>query len=269
MKLKANGIRMNYERVGQGRDFVLVHGAGDSLKAWFNQVPILSRYYRVLTYDVRGHGKTECPPGELNRNVWVEDLHALLGALGIKKTILLGYSMGGGIALQFACQHPELIDALILSNSGAVAAAPPSEEALRQRMAQRQAMIDGLKRRGMPAVYETWGNLFSPGFLDHHPEVGRKHKRLVLQNDPKSFLRVMEGMAAPTPPPEVSRLHCPVLIIAGAHDTFSGPEAAIASQKAIPGSWAQVFPTGHNAPMERPRAYNEAVLAFLRSVGLG
>ena len=61
MKVTANGISMNYEVAGDGDWLVLIHGAGDNLEAWWNQVPVFSRDYRVLTYDVRGYGQTETP----------------------------------------------------------------------------------------------------------------------------------------------------------------------------------------------------------------
>ena len=64
MKIKANGIVMNYELAGEGPCLVLIHGAGDNLKMWYNQVPIFSQHYQVLTYDVRGFGQTQGPEGE-------------------------------------------------------------------------------------------------------------------------------------------------------------------------------------------------------------
>ena len=91
----ANGISMNFELIGSGKCLTLIHGAGDNLNAWFNQVPAFSQHYRVLTYDVRGHGQTELPEGELTTEIWVDDLYAILKALNISETFLLGHSMGG------------------------------------------------------------------------------------------------------------------------------------------------------------------------------
>ena len=65
MKIKANNISINYEVAGSGEWLTLIHGAGDNLNAWYNQVPAFSQHYQVLTYDVRGHGQTELPEGEL------------------------------------------------------------------------------------------------------------------------------------------------------------------------------------------------------------
>lgn len=268
MRIEANGISMNYELSGSGRNLTLIHGAGDNLNAWYNQVPVFSRRYRVLTYDVRGHGRTELPDGELTTELWVDDLYALLKALNIKETILLGFSMGGAIALGFTTAHPEMVKALILSNSGGVGPRR-SEKEMREMEARRQAQIEAIKKEGMEAVVkDRISRTFSPGFAEKHPETVERYKSVLLQNNPKGYLRVMQRMGRPTTPPDVSKITCPTLIIAGELDTLGGPSGK-ATQKAIRGSQLKTFPTGHYTPLERPQEYNETVLEFLAKVGLG
>jgi len=268
MKIEANGISMNYELNGSGRCFTLIHGAGDNLNAWYNQVPAFSQHYRVLTYDVRGHGQTELPEGELTTELWVEDLHALLKALDINETILLGYSMGGAIALEFTLTHPEMVKCLILSNSAG--AARRTEEEMREMEARRQAQIEAIKKEGMEAVVkDRLSRTFSPGFVEKSPETVERYRAILLQNDPAGYLRVMQRMGRPTTPPDLSKVTCSTLINAGEHDPFSGPAAAKATQEAIPGSQLKVFPTGHPTALELPQEYNETVLKFLAEMGLG
>ncbi len=268
MKIKANGIQVNYRLRGKGRYFTLIHGAGDNLNAWYNQVPVFSRRYRVLTYDVRGHGKTELPEGELTTELWVADLYALLKALNISETILLGHSMGGAIALAFTLAHPEMVEALILSNSGG--AARRSEEEMRQMAARRQTQMEAIKKEGMEAEFrDRVGRVFSPGFAEKNPEIAARYRKIMLQNNPKGYLRVMERMGRPTTPPDLSKIACPTLIIAGERDSFSSPAAAKATQDAIRGSQLKAFPTGHATALEQPKEYNETVLGFLAEVGLG
>ncbi len=268
MKIKANGISMNYELSGSGRCFTLIHGAGDNLNAWYNQVPAFSRRYRVLTYDVRGLGQTELPEGELTTELWVEDLYALLKALNISEAILLGFSMGGAIALGFTVAHPEMVRALILSNSGG--GARRSEEEMRQMAAQRQAQMEAIKKEGMEAEFKARvGSMFSPGFAEKNPKTVARYREIMLQNNPQGYLRVMQRMGRPATPPDLSKITCPTLIIAGEHDLYGGPEAARATQKDIRSSQLKVFPTGHPAFLEQPEAYNEAVLRFLAGVRLG
>jgi len=262
MKIKANGISMNYELSGSGRCFTLIHGAGDNLNAWYNQVPVFSQHYRVLTYDVRGHGQTELPEAELSTELWVEDLRALLEALNISETILLGYSMGGAIALEFALTHPEIVTALILSNTGG--ATIRSEEEMREMDARREAMVADIKKEGMEAVVKDRLNrTFAPGFVEKNPYFVEPYRAMLLQNDPEGYLRVLGRMGRPPAPQDLSKIACPTLIIAGEHDPFSGAEAGRVTQEAISGSQLAIFPTGHPTALEMPREYNETVLKFL------
>ncbi len=268
MKIEANGISMNYELSGSGRCFTMIHGSGDNLKAWYNQVPAFSQRYRMLTYDVRGHGQTELPEGELTTELWVEDLYALLKALNISETILLGFSMGGMIALEFTLTHPEMVKALILSNSRGTVSR--SEEEMRQMEARRQTLIEAMKKEGMEAVVkDRVDHIFSPGFARRNPETFRRYRSILLENDAEAYLRVMQRMVRSTTPPNLSKITCPTLIIAGEHDPSSGPAAAKATQEAIRGSQLKVFPTGHPTALEQPREYNVTVLTFLAEVGLG
>ncbi len=272
MKIIANGISMNYELVGSGKCLTLIHGAGDNLNAWFNQVADFSQRYRVMTYDVRGHGQTELSEEELTTELWVDDLYALLKALKISETFLLGHSMGGAIALQFTLAHPEMVKALILSNSAGVmprGAESRSEEEMRQMAAQRQAQMDAIKKEGMEAIIEDrFSRMFSPGFMEKHPQTAEWYKSVLLQNSPEGYLRVMQRMgrpSTPTIPPDLRKITCPTLAIGGEYD-FAGPAAAKATQEAIHGSQIKVFPTGHAPAIEVPREYNETVLRFLASV---
>lgn len=83
MKIKANGIEMNYNLAGQGKTIVLVHGFSDNLNMWFNQAPVLSKHYQVLTYDVRGFGKTQISDVAYSMDLFADDLYALLHALNM------------------------------------------------------------------------------------------------------------------------------------------------------------------------------------------
>jgi 3-oxoadipate enol-lactonase len=267
MKAKANGISMEYELSGSGRYFTLIHGAGENQNVWYNQVSVFSQRYQVLTYDVRGHGKTELPEGELTTELWVEDLYALLKALNISETILLGHSMGGAIALEFTLTHPEMVKALVLSNGGGIAGR--SEEEMRQLAARRQAVLEAMKTEGMAAVVkDRFGRMFSPGFLEKNPVTAERYQSILLQNNPEGYIKVMQRISYPPTAVDMSKITCPTLIIGGEHDPSHGPVAVKATQEAIPGSQMKIFPTGHPPFLEQPAEYNETVLRFLAGAGL-
>ncbi|MDI6858328.1 MAG: alpha/beta hydrolase [Dehalococcoidia bacterium] len=258
MKVRANGITQNYELAGDGDCLVLIHGAGDNLHMWYNQVPALSQRYRVLTYDVRGFGETELPEGAVDMGLLAEDLYQLLRALEIDSAFVLGYSMGGRIGLQFAIDRPEVVRALVLANSG-VGIAPPSPEA----QERRRRLIGLLEQGDLETVSEQMtATSFSPGLKERDPEKFEAYKSIKLRNDPRAFARLWGALVAASPP-DLGRLACPVLVIAGSQDAFTPLEAARATAAAIPGSRLEVLPTGHAAAIEAPQEFNRVVTDFL------
>lgn len=261
MKIHANGIAMNYELAGEGHCLALIHGAGDNLHMWYNQVPAFSQQYRVLTYDVRGFGETELPEGELSMTLLAEDLYELLQALRVEEAFVLGYSMGGRIALELALAHPEVVSALVLANSG-VGAGPRTPEAEERR----RTLLSLLEKGDLETVAEQMTvNSFSPAFKERDLQAFQRYKEVKLRNDPRGFARLW-GALVTAAAPDPSRLSCPTLIIAGERDSFMAMEAAQAVQAAIPGSRLEVLPTGHAAAIEAPGDFNRIVLDFLADV---
>ncbi len=260
-KLRANGILMNYELAGEGECLVLVHGAGDSLRLWDAQVAEFSRCYRVLTYDIRGFGETELGEAEVDVSLLAADLRELLRALDIDYAFALGHSMGGRIALQLAIEQPEMVRALILSSSGIGVGPRPAGADERRRQ-----LIEALERGDLETVAEQMtASSFSPGLNERDTALFERYKRIKLANDPRAFARVWLAVMQ-APPPDVSRLSCPVLIIAGERDAFMSVEMAKAAQAAITGSRLKLLPTGHTPALEAPQEFSRIVFDFLAGV---
>src|SRR2546426_1158022 len=118
---RVNGVSLYYEVAGRGAPLVLVHGFACGIRSWDPQVRALSRYRRVIAYDVRGHGLSDAPPeaAAYSQATSVADLHALLAHLKIGRAVVGGLSMGGNIALNFALAHPAMVSALIVADTGA------------------------------------------------------------------------------------------------------------------------------------------------------
>ena len=119
-EIRVNGINIYYEVSGNGYPIVFIHGGGLESGSWRSQVTFFSGRYLVITFDTRGHGKSEIPEGDYTIGDCVDDLHQLVDSLRIKRLHLAGLSMGGNIAMNFTLRYPEMVDALILasSNSG-------------------------------------------------------------------------------------------------------------------------------------------------------
>lgn len=267
MKISANGIEMNYEVAGQGECLTLIHGFTDNMNMWFGQAPEFSGEYKVLTYDVSGFGlterrvaadaaKTDAP---YSMELFADDLRELLRALDIDRTCVLGYSMGGRIALEFALKNPDAVTGLIFANSGI--GTPPKPD-----MVERRKMMAGVLEQGnneMIAEIMTAAS-FSPDFGQRNPEAYGKYKEIKLQNDPADYMKVMRALIeALDSPPDLSRIKCPALIIAGEQDGLMEPETVGFMKNAIKDAEAIMLPTGHAAAIEMPEEFNRAVLDFM------
>lgn len=262
MKVRANGISVYCEIKGKGDNLVLVHGAGDNLNMWYHQVPVFSRNYRVVTYDVRGSGKSDSPEGEYTISLFAEDAYQLMKALKVSGAYFLGYSMGGRIALQLALEHPEMVKALVLANSS-VGLLPPTPEAIERR----KAIIELLQKKDMKTFAEMMTTAaFSPDFKSRNPAEFERYKKVKMRNKPEGIARLMGSLAAPPSPPDLSKVKCPTLLIVGEHDFYMGVEQGRQAQQAIAGAELVVLPTGHAAAIEAPERFNAAVLDFLSRV---
>ena len=267
--ITANGIQQRYEISGpEGAPWVtLVHGSADNHTAWWLQTPALAETFHVLTYDVRGHGETETPEHEQpSQMTFVNDLAGLLTGLGIERTALIGYSMGGGIVRNFAATHPDRVWGLVISNGGRLDAPPPAtEEEAASAQAQREERLANIRAGGMKYVFDNWiTQVYTPEFASARPDVVGKHRSITESNDPAKYLHVMSGMGGPSGV-DVAAIHAPTLIIVGAGDEYTGPEAAHDLAQAMTGTQAgvQVFPSRHGTPFELPDDYNGALLTFL------
>ncbi|MFC1921563.1 alpha/beta fold hydrolase, partial [Chloroflexota bacterium] len=113
-KIKTNNIETYYEITGEGTPLVLIPGMGMSMNLWIPQVEPFSKHFKVITYDVRGHGDSGSSDDKYSIKLFASDLKALLDTLGISKTHICGLSMGGLIAQQYAIDYPDMVDRLII-----------------------------------------------------------------------------------------------------------------------------------------------------------
>ena len=116
--IHVNGVDLYYETHGSGEPVLLIHGLGSSTQDWEPQIPDLSKQFEVITFDVRGHGRSSKPEQRYSVKLFADDTAALIRALGIGPTHVVGISMGGMIAFQLAVDAPELLRSLVIVNSG-------------------------------------------------------------------------------------------------------------------------------------------------------
>lgn len=266
MKIKAGNTKTSYELNGNGESIVLIHGFSDNLTMWFNQISEFSEQYKILTYDVRGHGLTETLDSKFSIDLFADDLYELINALNIEETHVLGYSMGGRIGLNFAIKYPEVIKSLILANSGIPGAGfYLSEQEIEVMDAKHNLMKNLLDTGDMESISEVMTAFsFSPGFKDREPEIYQKYKEIKLRNNPENYFSIIESIKDNFKnPPDLTQLKCPTLLIGGNQDGLMDINIIKSMESVIPNVQLKTLPTGHASALEKPDQFNHIVLEFL------
>jgi pimeloyl-ACP methyl ester carboxylesterase len=265
---EVNGARLSYEVAGAGHPLIMIHAGIANMHYWDDQWEPFSHAYRVVRFDIRGYGQSVMPPGPYDVRA---DVYALMRTLGIDHAYLMGASIGGGIVIDFALEHPEMVDALIPVVSGLSGGPEPSEEELRQWKAVEEAMDAAREAGNLDLIDEITARLWVDGPTRTPEQVDPAVRARVLQmlRDNRDAAGA-EGTPTRTSPTAYGRLgdiHVPTLVIAGDIDL---PEIMVSTDlivAGIPGARKAVMQGVAHAPnMERPEEFNRLVLDFVRAV---
>lgn len=258
---KVNGTSIFYETRGKGFPLVFVSGGGIlDRRGWDNQFETFAKHYRVVRYDIRGIGKSERPHASFSHS---KDLYELLRFLKITRAHVVGLSVGGAIAIDFAIEYPEVVDRLILAASGL------SSDAKSDGNVQGlKALTDLVRSKGVEHVTQL--TLDAPFVLSKQNNEGReKVRRIYLDNADvfESGFPVYSLWEPIQPPPEnrLATIRARVLIIRGDSDSPVYASMTDKIGKGIPQSTTVVIPGGtHFLNLEKPAEFNEAMRVFLR-----
>lgn len=257
---KVAGTHLYYESIGNGPCLVLIHGFSLDSGMWDDQIEALCRRYRVIRYDMRGFGRSALP-GEESYSA-AADLKALLDYLEVESAAILGLSLGGGVALDFALMFPEATSALILAGAmmdGWRWSAAWNEQVGTVWAAGRHAGVEAAKKRWLALP------LFLPSL--QQPEVARRLAEMVaaysgwhwVHRDPQRHLQLPAGE-------RLGSIAAPTLIVIGERDVADFRAMADALHAEIRGSQKAILPgVGHMVNMEAAEPFNALVLDFLGS----
>ena len=262
-----DGVRIYYEVHGEGFPLVLCHGLSGDTEAWVNQIGPFSEQYRVLTWDARGHGRSDSPsdPNAYGLTRFAEDLKGLLGHLGMTQVYLLGHSMGGGVVVRFATTYPERVKGLVVTDSF-TGSGLPIPEGVR---AMREKSIELALTQGMMAVadHALQENANVIGRVRGDSEVERAMRIRYAKIDPNGYAGSVRTILDNGFPDEWwGRITMPTLVMVGANDgaSIAGSEHTHAK---IAGSEYVVIPdAGHMAYLDQPQAFTDQVLGFLSRI---
>lgn len=255
---EVNGTRLYYEVAGAGQPLVLVHGFGVDSRIWDDQFESFAQRHRVVRYDARGFGRSALPTRASYAHH--DDLRALLEHLGIASASILGLSMGGGIAVNFALTHPDMAASLVLVDSNL------SGFQWKEFGKQLERVRSKGREEGSQAAKELFLGL---GLLEPAmTKTNVKYRLMQMVNDYSGWhfqntdpLRVPDTLAMEL----LEEITAPTLVIVGERDLPDFHEVAEVLSTRIPNARKIVLPgAGHVPNMEEPTRFNAAVLDFLR-----
>lgn len=260
-----NGGKLYYEVAGSGLPLVLVHGGLVNSGLWDKQFFALAQHHRVIRYDVRGYGQSDGPTAPFSHH---DDLRQLLDFLNIERAAVLGLSMGGAIAIDFALAYPERTLALI-PVAAAISGLRPPDSVRSQWSAIGEAYERGDKALALELSLQVWtiGPQRTPDQVD---AAVLDHVRAMTEHE---FARpeIDEDLMQQLDPPAYDRLgdiQMPTLVISGDADIpyINGNMTHLAAT--VPGAQHVVIhDAAHHLPLEKPEQFNDAVLEFLKGIG--
>jgi pimeloyl-ACP methyl ester carboxylesterase len=265
-----NGIQTYFEEEGSGEPLVMIHGYTGDLTMWMRIRPDLAAKYRLICYDLRGHGRTDIPKDQAvyTMAAYANDLRDLLTHLGIGSAHICGASMGGMVALEFAFQHPEMVRGLVLSDTSAGPIASELDEQIRAREGEIARSQDYAAEHGIEALalqQIEMGRV--PAAVRNDGYLRERFLNRMRSLTTHGFVNSGKARRERTDYHDrLGELAMPVLVIAGERDVLA--PAARSMHEGIPGSRLCIIPkAGHPAVSDAPKEFAASVLDFLKEVG--
>ncbi|PKR84391.1 2-succinyl-6-hydroxy-2,4-cyclohexadiene-1-carboxylate synthase [Heyndrickxia camelliae] len=261
-----HNVQYHIKVLGEGQPVVLLHGFTGDFSTWTFLADFLKDHYKVILVDILGHGKTDCPnnPSRYDIELIADDLKEILDKLAIKSASILGYSMGGRLALTFAQKYPDRTRRLILES------ASPGLEHEKDRAARRKQdkiLAERIIKEGIEAFVDYWSNI--PLFDTQKSLDSSLQKSIRLQrlsNDPVGLANSLLGMGTGSQPSwwdSLKDLPMPILLMTGALDYKFCKIAEEMKNKMPHAKWVTIPNVGHAIHVESPRKFGTIVREFL------
>jgi 3-oxoadipate enol-lactonase len=262
--IEIRGHACVYECIGRGPHLTLLHSVGLSTRdGWRYQCAELSKHFTVLSYDFRGLGQSSRGHGPLGVDTFMRDLEELLRQLGIARTALMGVSLGGFVAQEFALRNPATIVSLVL-----VSTTSRIDEGHAARRAGRN---EAIRRDGMAAAAaHQLDSHFPPAFAQANADAMAWYRNHYLANDPENYIEIMDDLGRFDSRERVKQIRCPTLIVAGSDDASSvAGRAPLDSARTLhrlikASELAFIDGAFHYPQIDHADSFNARVLEFLR-----
>ena len=257
MKISANGIDINFTIEGEGPWLTMSHSLACNLHMWDEEARRLSKRYKVLRYDTRGHGASGAPAGAYTLELLADDLHALLQTLGVSSTDFVGLSMGGMVGQTYALKYPGVFNSLALCDT---TSRYPADAAGLWAERIRTVEIQGME----PLVAPTLARWFTEPFRTAHPEVVEKVAAMIRTTPVPGYAGCSHAIPKINLTARLLEIRCPSVVIVGKDDPGTPVAMAEEIHRALPGSELVIIPSAaHLSNLEQPDAFNQALGKFL------
>ncbi len=246
-RIDRDGVGIHYEVSGSGPAVLLSHGYSATCRMWDGQVAALSERWRVIVWDMRGHGESDSPEdqGLYSEAHSIADMAAILRACGETRAVIGGLSLGGVVSLGFHLRHPEMTRALMLFDTGP---GFRNEAARAEWNARAMQRADDIEARGIAAL----GARAETRAGEHRGTAGlARAARGMLTSSGDHLIRSLETIAVPT------------LVLVGSEDTNFLAATDYMARKIPNATKVVIDGAGHAANLDRPEAFNRAVKDFL------
>ena len=264
ISIKIDNLCVSYNDSGtdNAETIIFLHGFPLNKSMWDRQADALKNKYRVIAYDIRGHGNSEAGIDEFFIELFVNDLVQLMNALKIDKAVLCGLSMGGYIALSAIAKYPLRFEALVLSDTQCMADTPEAKE-------KRLKTIEHIKEKGVENYAdESLKMLFAPeSFITNKEEI-ISVKEMIINTSKQSLFNTLIALSERKETcSSLQDIEVPVLIMAGKEDKITPPDVARMMHEKIQNSALNIIEhAGHLANMENPDEFNYQLEHFLDQV---
>ncbi|MGF1582313.1 MAG: alpha/beta fold hydrolase [Gemmataceae bacterium] len=260
MLVNVLGTNIFYEVVGEGLPVVFFHGLGSTSNVWHAQRLGLSKFFRIITVDLPGSGRSDKHERDYSMDRWTEQVLGFADALKLDKFVLVGHSMTTVLAQQFAGTHPDRLQGLVLCG--------PLVELGAEAKENFNKRAEGVQKEGMIAVADAVvGGALSAATREANPALTGMVREMLLSNDTACYaghcLALRDGSAKPFQ----AKITCPTLILVGDQDFVTPLANCQEITQAVSDAHIKVIPaTAHNTMMERPEYFNATMIEFLMNL---
>lgn len=253
-------MRINHRIDGAAGPWVtFVTGIANDLTMWDGQVPVLKRDFRVLRYDLRGHGGTPAIEGDYSIALLVEDLKTLLDSLSIQRAHLVGLGLGGAIAQAFAIEHPDRLMSLMPCCCRA--------QMVPDFAVLWHGLIENVKKNGFDSIVEpTVQRWFSEEFKAANPQVLESVRRMIRRTSPEGYLGCIRAFLGLALEEHLYLIRAPTHYVSGADDRLGGPPELMSrlSQRVRGARHSSIPKAAHIANIHNPGGFNLLLGEFLK-----